>query len=112
MKKRILLLIAICFLLLILTGCELSKSTLVSWSQNASSVSIKYRISNLGNKDILSYTVHFVIKSDAGQQTASPTFDEIIGEGTIITRTYVYNKPFVMDVTDVSISHHTATWSP
>ena len=112
MKKKILLLIVICVLLLVLTGCELSKHTLVSWSQNAGSVSIKYRMSNLGNKDILSYTVYFVIESDAGQQTASPTFDEIIGEGSIITRTYVYNKPFVMNVTDVSISHHSATWSP
>ena len=112
MRKRILLLIVICLLLLVLTGCKLSKSTLVNWSQTASSVSIKYRISNLGNKDILSYSVHFVIESDAGQQTASPTFDEIIGEGTIITRTYVYHKPVVMNVTDVSISHHTATWAP
>ena len=112
MKKRILIVIVICFLLLVLTGCKLSKSTLVSWSQSASSVTIKYRISNLGNKDILSYTVYFVIKSDAGQQTANPTFNEVINEGSIITRTYVYSKPFVMNVTDVSISHHSATWSP
>lgn len=112
MKKRIILLIFTCLLLLILTGCKLSKCTLVSWTENGSSVSIKYRMSNLGNKDILTYTVHFVIETTDGKLTASPEFNEVIGEGSVITRTYIYTKPYAMDVTNVSISHHTATWSP